>query len=122
MLDDFARWHAEPDVLPFVWLDGEALIGYGEIWEDREEDEAELARLVIAPEHRNGGHGRAMTRALADEAHRRGFDAVWLRVVAENGAARRAYEAAGFARATPEEEAAFNVGQPRAYVWMRDVT
>ena len=122
VLEDLARWHAEPDVYPFAWLEGETLVGYGEIWEDLEEQEAELARLVIAPEHRGRGHGRAMTRALADAAHRRGFGAVWLRVVAENGAARRAYEAAGFARATPEEEAAFNVGQPRAYVWMRDVT
>jgi len=34
----------------------------------------------------------------------------------------RAYAAAGFARATPEEEAVFNTGQRRLYVWMRDVT
>jgi RimJ/RimL family protein N-acetyltransferase len=40
--------------------------------------------------------------------------------VPENAAARRAYEAAGFRRATPDEEASFNAGQPRAYVWMRD--
>lgn len=105
-----------------LWFDGETLVGYGEVWEDREEHEAELARLVIAPQYRGRGHGRAMTRALAEEAHRRGFDGVWLRVVAENVAARRAYEAAGFERATPEQEAAFNVGQPRAYVWMRDAS
>jgi RimJ/RimL family protein N-acetyltransferase len=41
-------------------------------------------------------------------------------VVPANAAARRAYEAAGFARATAEEEAAFNAGQRRSYVWMRD--
>ena len=122
VVGDLARWHADPDIHPFVWLDGDQLVGYGEIWEDREEDEAELARLVVAPGHRGRGHGRALTRALADEAHHRGFEAVWLRVVEENGAARRAYEAAAFERATPEQEAAFNVGQPRAYVWMRDVT
>ena len=57
--------------------------------------------------------GARSTRALADEAHRRGFAEVWLRVVPENAAALRAYEAAGFPRATPEEEAAFNVGQRR---------
>lgn len=116
---DLERWHADRDVVPFAFLVDGAAVGYGEIWEDRAEDEAELARLVIAPLARGRGHGRAMTRALADEAHRRGFDAVWLRVVPENAAARRAYDAAGFERATPEEEAAFNVGQPREYVWMR---
>ena len=117
---DLARWHAGPDVVPFVWLVADEVIGYGEIWEDREEDEAELARLVVAPDARGRGHGRALTRALADEARRRGFAEVWLRVVPDNGAAIRAYEAAGFARATPEQEDDFNAGQPRAYVWMRD--
>ena len=121
VLDDLARWHAQPDVIPFAWLEGEALIGYGEVWEDREEDEAELARLVIAPEHRGRGHGRALTRSLAEEAHGRGFEAVWLRVVPGNAAAIRAYEAAGFARATPDEESEFNAGQPRVFLWLRDV-
>ena len=97
-------------------------MGYGELWEDRELDEAELARLVVAPDARGRGHGRRLTRALADEAGARGFGAVWLRVRPENVPGRRAYEAAGFARATPEEEAEFNVGQPHVYVWMRDVT
>jgi [ribosomal protein S18]-alanine N-acetyltransferase len=121
-LDDFARWHADSEVVPFVWIDGQRVIGYGELWEDRSLDEAELARLVIEPNKRGRGHGRALTRALADEARRRGFGAVWLRLRPENSPARRAYEAAGFARATPEEEAEFNAAQPHVYVWMRDVT
>ena len=69
---------------------------------------------------RGRGLGRALTRALADEARHRGFTEVWLRVVPDNTAARRAYEAAGFVRATDEQEAAFNAGQPRAYAWFRD--
>jgi ribosomal protein S18 acetylase RimI-like enzyme len=123
-LDDLARWHAQPYATPYALLRGPSVVGYGEVWddgeEDRGEDEAELARLVIHPEHRGRGLGRALTRLLADEAWRRGVAEVWLRVVADNTPARRAYEAAGFVRATPEEEAAFNAGQRRAYVWMRD--
>jgi ribosomal-protein-alanine N-acetyltransferase len=121
-LADLERWHAEPDVVPFSYLVVGRLVGYGELWEDREEGEAELARLVVAPDERGHGHGRGLARALAEEAHRRGFEAVWLRVVPDNAAARRAYDAAGFTRATPEQEAAFNTGQPRRYVWMRDAT
>ena len=30
--------------MPFVWLDGDQVLGYGELWEDRAIDEAELAR------------------------------------------------------------------------------
>jgi len=119
-LDDLARWHATPDVVPFSLLAEGRLVGYGELWLDRVEDEAELARLVIAPVQRRHGYGRALTRLLADEAHGLGLAEVWLRVVPENAIARRAYEAAGFVRATPEQEAAFNAGQPRPYVWMRD--
>jgi ribosomal protein S18 acetylase RimI-like enzyme len=106
--------------VPFVWFEGDAPIGYAEIWEDREEDEAELARIVIAPAARGRGEGRRLTRALADEARRRGFAEVWLRVVPDNVAAIRAYGAAGFTRATAEQELEFNVGQPKVYVWMRD--
>ena len=58
-------------------------------------------------------------RLLTAEARRRSFGEVWLRVVPENAAARRSYAAAGFVRASSDEEATFNAGQPRAYVWMR---
>jgi RimJ/RimL family protein N-acetyltransferase len=44
---------------------------------------------------------------------------VWLRVVPQNAAAIACYAAAGFVRATVEEEVEFNEGQPRAYEWMR---
>jgi ribosomal protein S18 acetylase RimI-like enzyme len=123
-LEDLTRWHRQPYATPFVLVSGNDVVGYGEVWddraEDREEDEAELARLVIEPSRRSRGLGRVLTRALADEAWRRGVAEVWLRVFEENAPARRAYEAAGFRRATPDEEAAFNAGQRRVYVWMRD--
>jgi ribosomal protein S18 acetylase RimI-like enzyme len=123
-LEDLERWHSQPYATPYVLVCGDDVVGYGEVWddgeEDREEDEAELARLVVAPAHRGRGLGRALTRALADEAWRRGVAEVWLRVVEDNLPARRAYEAAGFVRASPEEEEAFNAGQPRQYLWMRD--
>jgi ribosomal protein S18 acetylase RimI-like enzyme len=123
-LEDLERWHRQPYATPFVLVSGTTVVGYGEVWddgeEDRKEDEAELARLVIDPSRRGRGLGRALTRALADEAWRRGVAEVWLRVVEDNLAARRAYEAAGFVRATPEQETEFNAGQPRSYVWMRD--
>ena len=76
----FERWHDDPDVLPFVVRDDRRLVAYGEIRTDREADEAELARLLVAPDARGNGIGRWLARALADEAHGRGFADVWLRV------------------------------------------
>lgn len=96
-----------------------AAVAYGEIWEDPEEDEAELARLIVDPARRGAGLGRALARALTAEARRLGWSDVWLRVHPGNEPALRAYAAAGFERATPEDEIAFNVGQPVAFVWMR---
>jgi RimJ/RimL family protein N-acetyltransferase len=40
-------------------------------------------------------------------------------VLPTNAPAFACYKRAGFERAAPQEEAAFNAGQPREYVWMR---
>ena len=100
-LDDLARWHADPDVVPFAAR-----------WRPASSATARSGRTARRTRRSSPGSSSrlhraaratvdALTRALADEAHRRGFAEVWLRVVPENAAARRAYEAAGFARATP---------------------
>jgi ribosomal protein S18 acetylase RimI-like enzyme len=94
-------------------------VGYGEIWEDAAADEAELARLIVDPAARGRGIGRALVRELLAEARGRGWASVWLRVAPDNEPALHAYAAAAFSRASPEEEAAFNEGQPVAYVWLR---
>jgi RimJ/RimL family protein N-acetyltransferase len=115
----FDRWHADEDVHPFGVFYADRLLGYGEVWVDPKEREAELARLIVDPAERGRGVGRAMVGLLAARARALGYDDVWLRVVPGNHRAVRAYAAAGFVRATPEEESRFNEGQPRAYVWMR---
>jgi ribosomal protein S18 acetylase RimI-like enzyme len=114
----FAEWHADPDVVAFLLVDdgGEA-VAYGELWQENQE--AELARLVVDPARRGRGLGRLLVGALIAEARSRGLEEIWLRVVPDNEAAVRCYLGAGFVRASPDEEAAFNVGQPRVYAWMR---
>ena len=94
-------------------------MAYGEIWEDPDESEAELARLIVDPSKRGRGVGRRLATALADEALRLGWSDIWLRVVPDNEPALRAYAAAGFVRATTAEEGAFNIGQRVAFVWLR---
>lgn len=115
----FERWHADPDVHAFELLADGELVGYGEVWEDRGEGEAELARIIVAPEHRGRGLGRALVVFLVQRARALGYETVWMRAVPGNAAAIACYAAAGFVRASDEEAAAFNQGQPRPYVWMR---
>jgi ribosomal protein S18 acetylase RimI-like enzyme len=116
--DVLAEWHRDPDVHPYLLFAGDRLCGYGEVWEDREEDEAELARIVIAPSERARGLGRALVRLLVAEAAAMGLRDVWVRVIPWNAPALACYEGAGFVRTTAEEEERFNRGQPYEYVWM----
>ena len=114
-----ARWHAETGVHPFVLVADGSPRGYGEVWEDPDEDEAELARVIVDPEFRGRGIGRLLVTLLAERARELWYDQIWVRVVPGNRAATTCYARAGFVRAPQEQEAAFNEGQPRRYVWMR---
>jgi ribosomal protein S18 acetylase RimI-like enzyme len=93
---------------------------YGELWLDDEEGEVELARLLVAPDHRGRGIGRSLTRALTDRARQQHpeLPAVILRVRPENQQAIRCYTAAGFVALPEHEQATWNEGQRFAYHWM----
>jgi len=95
-------------------------VAYGELWLDDEEGEVELARLLVAPEHRGQGLGRVLVRELV--AHARTthpeLPDVILRVRPENAQAIRAYVAAGFVDVPAGEQATWNEGQRFAYHWM----
>lgn len=118
-VDAFARWHAETGVHPFVLLVDAVPSGYGELWEDPEADEVELARVIVDPARRGHGLGRTLVTLLAARARGLGYQSIWVRVVPTNPAAIACYRAAGFVRTSAEEEETFNRGQPRRYVWMR---
>jgi GNAT superfamily N-acetyltransferase len=60
-----------------------------------------LYELDVAEAHRNRGVGRALVGALADLARELGCYGMWVATDADNGAALRAYGAAG---AGPPEE------------------
>jgi [ribosomal protein S18]-alanine N-acetyltransferase len=115
-----AGWSTAEDVEAFLLLDGQGPVAYGELWLDEEGSEVELARLLVAPERRGQGVGRALTSLLAGSArqHHPELDTVCLRVRPESTAGHRAYEAAGFTFVDPATEAAWNQGQPTPYRWM----
>jgi [ribosomal protein S18]-alanine N-acetyltransferase len=115
----FDRWLAEPGVRAYELVAEGVPIGYGEVWEDRDAGEAELARIILAPAWRGRGFGRVLVLFLATRAGDAGFEDVWVRVVPANSVATATYSSAGFERASAEEEAEFNRGQPERYVWMR---
>jgi ribosomal protein S18 acetylase RimI-like enzyme len=116
--DVFQRWHADPDVHPYVLSDGTTPLGYGELWVDKVEQEVELARLIVAPEHRGQGFGVALVGFLLEEARRTDYPRAFLRVVPDNHIAMSCYLRAGFTLLSPAEQQSFNRGQPLEYLWM----
>jgi len=114
----FGRWHADPDVRPYIICDGEELIGYGEVWIDEPEQEVELARIIVSQDQRGRGVGRRLVRLLLDRAALAGLPDAFVRVAPENGAAIGCYRGAGFSPVSEPERKEFNRGQPVDYVWM----
>lgn len=117
-----AGWSEADDVEAFLFtLDEEGpYVAYGELWLDDEEHEVELARLLVAPAHRNRGVGRVLVHELVDRArttHPELPDVI-LRVQPENARAIRAYRAAGFVDVPADEQESWNEGQRHTYHWM----
>ncbi len=80
---------AEPDLMP---------VAYGELNVlNRERAEYWLGHLIVAPDQRGCGIGKALTRALLDRARRHyAARSVSLVVFPENAVARSCYAAVGF--------------------------
>ena len=115
----FRRWHADPDVNPYVLCDGAALIGYGEVWIDETEHEVELGRIIVRPASRSRGVGKRFVTLLLERAALSGFPDAFVRVVPDNHVAIACYQCAGFSLVPESVREQYNRGQPVEYVWMR---
>jgi ribosomal-protein-alanine N-acetyltransferase len=76
--------------------DGGAIIGYAGL--AAAGGQADVQTIAVAPERQGQGVGAALLTELLDEAGRRGAEAVFLEVRADNDRARRLYERFGFHR------------------------
>jgi ribosomal protein S18 acetylase RimI-like enzyme len=112
-------WQQDDEVRSRLLIMDGVPTGYGELWLDAEENEVELARIILAPDARGRGLGRAFVLALLSEATTLGWADIFLRVHPENAAALRCYRGAGFVPVDPELAAEWNVPQPVDYVWLR---
>jgi len=119
--EQVSDWAQEDGVQQFGLFRGQRLVAYGELWVDDQEAEVELARLIVDPGERGQGLGRYLAAELARLARFR-HPRVFLRVHPANVAGLRTYAAAGFEPVEPDQAAAWNVGQPVAYIWLSPAT
>ncbi|MEU8885115.1 GNAT family N-acetyltransferase [Streptomyces hydrogenans] len=113
-------WQEDDDVRAHVLVEDGTVLGYGEVWLDDEEDEAELARIIVAPGARGRGIGRILVRELLGRALAAGFRDVFLRVRPDNETALACYRGAGFVTVDAGLAASWNTAQPVDYVWLRN--
>ncbi len=111
-------WWQADDVQPWLLVDADRTVAYGELWLDDEEDEVELARIIVDPDRRGSGVGRRMVSQLVTTARATGKAACFLRVVPDNEAALRLYRSAGFVDVDQTRTDAWNQGQPTPYTWL----
>jgi ribosomal protein S18 acetylase RimI-like enzyme len=115
----FGRWHSDPDVQPYVHHADGVLVGYGELWVDSEQEEVEVTRVIVRPQNRSTGYGRQLVLLLLEKARLTGYPNAFIRVVPNNTNAIACYRGVGFVPVTDSEEAAYNLGQPTAYTWLK---
>jgi ribosomal protein S18 acetylase RimI-like enzyme len=107
------------DIKSYLYFDGETPVGYGELWLDDEEDEVELARIIVAPDLRGKGIGTDFVRALLQPALAAGYSDVFLRVRPDNEPAIRTYLRVGFQPVDEALAAEWNAPQPINYTRMQ---
>ena len=112
------RWWDADDVQPWLLTDDERPVAYGELWLDVDEDEVELARLIVDPARRRTGLGRRLVSDLLAAARDTGLSGCFLRVAPDNAPALALYRSAGFVDVDASRSEAWNAGQPTAYVWL----
>jgi ribosomal protein S18 acetylase RimI-like enzyme len=100
--DAVTSWWQGADVQPLLLVDPAGVpAAYGELCDDEEEDEVELARLIVDPDRRRQGVGRRLVDQLLARARRSRRAACFIRVVPDNHAALTLYRSAGFRDSTP---------------------
>ncbi len=113
-------WWEDTDVTSWLLLDSHGTpSAYGEVWDDAEEDEAELARLLVDPARRRQGLGRALVARLLAVARNGGRSACLIRVAPGNDGALALYRSAGFNDVDDATAAEWNQSQPAQYRWLK---
>jgi ribosomal protein S18 acetylase RimI-like enzyme len=111
-------WQADDVAGYLLFADGKP-VGYGELWFDEEDDEIELARIIVTPAVRGRGIGQVLVHHLTEAALATDYSDIFMRVHPDNTAALRCYQRASFTPVDPARATSWNAEQPLAYVWLK---
>ncbi|EPD50290.1 hypothetical protein HMPREF1210_02861 [Paenisporosarcina sp. HGH0030] len=112
--DMYRSWHEAPDQFGYIFMKENHAVAYGEIWVDVEEQDLELAHLIVHPSYRNKGIGKQLVRMLQKECLDYDYPWVFLRIEPENSRAKKCYTGAGFI-----EDLSLRTTFNSRWVWMK---
>jgi GNAT superfamily N-acetyltransferase len=113
-----AWWGAE-GLSPWVLLNADGVpVAYGELWDSEDEDESELARLIVDPDRRGNGIAQRLIRGLLALAQFDGRSRCVIRVAPGNEGVLGAGRLAGFREVDEATAVGWNHDQPTDYRWL----
>lgn len=113
--DMYHSWHEASDQFGYILLEEDQPVAYGEIWEDVEEKDLELAHLLVHPSYRNKGVGKQLVRMLQNECLAYpSYPWIFLRIEPNNKQALACYTGAGFI-----EEGSLRDTFDSRWIWMK---
>lgn len=118
-----SAWWNQPRVRPMLLVDQvRAPVAYGEIWDNPDQDESELAHLFIHPRRDSAAVYRCLIGGLVDRARDDGRAHCLVRVPRGNHEVIELTRSLGFHDVDQTTVAAWNQEQPRSYHWLEHPT
>lgn len=112
--DMFHSWCEAHDQFGYMLEEDSKSVAYGEIWVDQEEEDLELAHLVVHPSLRNKGVGKRLIKELLEKCKEYPYEWVYMRIEPHNARAIQCYKGVGF-----EEDACLRSSFNGKWIWMR---
>jgi ribosomal protein S18 acetylase RimI-like enzyme len=112
--DMYRTWLDAKDQHGYVLIKNEKVIAYGEIWVDDDENDLELAHIIVHPDYRNKGIGKTFIQLLLNQCSEMTYPWIYMRMVPENEKAMNCYKGVGF-----EEDAILRHTYSSKWIWMK---
>lgn len=114
-----SSWWNHPSVQPLLLVDQSRVpVAYGEIWDNSDQDESELAHLLIDPGQDSALAYRSLVGGLIDRARADGRSRCVVRLPFESNGLIELSRRLGLIDVDPTIMAAWNHDQPRTYHWL----
>lgn len=114
-----SSWWNRPGVEPLLLVDqSREPVAYGEVWDNPDQDESELAHLLINPQRHSANVYRALVGGLVDQAREHRRSRCLVRVTPGSQEVVQTSRSVGFQDVDQTTVAAWNREQPRSYHWL----